>query len=211
MSNASGASNAGILAGIARWYERAMMFLGCTLLAGIVVIMGFQVFFRYVLNDSIIWSEEMCRYFLIWITFLFLGIAYQRGELISLSMLLRIVPCWLHLVLTTVAHLAMLGTLGILIWYGFAFADVNSIQTLPAFDFLWSTFINPREEANLSSWWLYVSIPVGAIFLSLHLIAGYFVRIGKIMAGEPVFPEDVGQEVFSQEVFSRDTFSHGVT
>jgi TRAP-type C4-dicarboxylate transport system permease small subunit len=187
------------LTSIVFWYERLMMIFGCTLLAGIVVIMGFQVFFRYVLNDSIIWSEEMCRYFLIWITFLFLGIAYQRGELISLSMLLRVVPRWLHLVLTTLAHLAMFATLGVLIWYGFAFADVNSIQTLPAFDFLWSSFINPREEANLSSWWLYVSIPVGAILLTLHLVVGYVVRIQKIMADEPVFPEDIGREVSGGE------------
>lgn len=199
MSGTSGTSNRGILASIVFWYERLMMIFGCTLLAGIVIIMGFQVFFRYVLNDSIIWSEEMCRYFLIWITFLFLGIAYQRGELISLSMLLRVVPRWLHLVLTTLAHLAMLATLGILIWYGFAFADVNSIQTLPAFDFLWSSFINPREEANLSSWWLYVSIPVGAILLTIHLIVGYVVRMQKIIAGEPVFPEDIGRELSGGE------------
>jgi TRAP-type C4-dicarboxylate transport system permease small subunit len=199
MSGTSGTSNRGILASIVFWYERLMMIFGCTLLAGIVIIMGFQVFFRYVLNDSIIWSEEICRYFLIWITFLFLGIAYQRGELISLSMLLRVVPRWLHLVLTTLAHLAMLATLGILIWYGFAFADVNSIQTLPAFDFLWSSFINPREEANLSSWWLYVSIPVGAILLAMHLVVGYVVRMQKILVGEPVFPEDIGRELSSGE------------
>jgi len=199
MSGTNGTSNRGLLTSIVFWYERLMMIFGCTLLAGIVVIMGFQVFFRYVLNDSIIWSEEMCRYFLIWITFLFLGIAYQRGELISLSMVLRVVPRWLHLVLTTLAHLAMFATLGVLIWYGFAFADVNSIQTLPAFDFLWSSFINPREEANLSSWWLYVSIPVGAILLTLHLVVGYVVRIQKIMADEPVFPEDIGREVSGGE------------
>ncbi len=199
MSGTSDTSNRGILASIVFWYERLMMIFGCTLLAGIVIIMGFQVFFRYVLNDSVIWSEEMCRYFLIWITFLFLGIAYQRGELISLSMLLRVVPRWLHLVLTTLAHLLMFATLGILIWYGFAFADVNSIQTLPAFDFLWSSFINPREEANLSSWWLYVSIPVGAILLTIHLIVGYVVRVQKIIAGEPVFPEDIGRELSGRE------------
>ena len=182
MSNVNDPLYRSVLAAIARWYTRAMMYLGCTLLAGIVIIMGCQVFFRYVLNDSIIWAEEMCRYFLIWITFLFLGIAYERGELISLTMLLQATPRWANVLLTTIAHILVLCLLGILIWYGFAFAEVNSIQTLPAFDFLWSSFINPREEANLSSWWLYVSIPVGAIFLALHLVAGYFVRIRRILA-----------------------------
>ena len=59
---------------------RGMMFFGCTLLAGIVIIMGVQVFFRYVLNDSIIWAEEMSRYFLIWITFLVLGIGLLNSR-----------------------------------------------------------------------------------------------------------------------------------
>ena len=193
-----GAAGGG-LAGIVRWYTSAMMFFGCSMLAAIVVIMGCQVFFRYVLNDSIIWAEEMCRYLLIWITFLFLGIAYERGELISLTLVLRRVPKWLHLTLTTIAHVASFATLGVLIWYGFAFAEVNSIQTLPAFDFIWAALIDPKEEANLSSWWLYASIPVGAILLTLHLAAGFALKVRHILADEPVYPEDIAEEISAGE------------
>lgn len=44
------------------------------LLSGIVVIMGVQVFMRYVLKNSLAWPEELTRYLFIW--FVFLGMGY---------------------------------------------------------------------------------------------------------------------------------------
>lgn len=38
-----------------------------------------QVFFRYVLNNSLFWSEELARYMLVWISFLGATTAYYRG------------------------------------------------------------------------------------------------------------------------------------
>lgn len=184
----------GLFVTIAHVYTRAMMALGCGLLAATVIIMGVEVFFRYVLNDSIIWAEEMSRYLLIWMTFLFLGIAYQRGELITLSMVLRRVPKAVHVIFTLVAYGASLATLGIIVWFGFAFAEVNSIQTLPAFDFIWASIAGPDEEANISAWWVYASVPVGAGLLALHMLIGGVVRIRRILADLPVFVEDMEQE-----------------
>lgn len=39
-------------------------------LAAMAVIMGVQVFFRYVLGASLSWSEELTRYLFIWAGFL---------------------------------------------------------------------------------------------------------------------------------------------
>ena len=41
-----------------------MRFLAGTSMLAIVVIMIVQVFARYVLNASLIWAEELCRYIL---------------------------------------------------------------------------------------------------------------------------------------------------
>jgi len=40
------------------------------LLGSLVVIMFIQVFFRYVLNNSLSWSEELAKYLFVWMTFL---------------------------------------------------------------------------------------------------------------------------------------------
>lgn len=193
-SDKDGRKDAGLWQQLARWYTRGMLFFGCVMLAGIVIIMGVQVFFRYVLNDSIIWAEEMSRYLLIWITFLFLGIAFQKGEMISLSIVLRLVPRPILLILTLFAYGASLLMLSLLVWYGFQFAEVNSIQTLPAFDFIWSSIAGAGATLDVSSFWLYVSVPVGAAMLAVHILLHAIIRVRKIVAGEVVFDETVEQE-----------------
>ncbi|MDH3235858.1 MAG: TRAP transporter small permease subunit, partial [Alphaproteobacteria bacterium] len=69
------------------WYNRILDTIAAALMGTIVVVMVVQVFARYVLNDSLIWAEELCRYLLIWITFLFIGIAFERGEFIAIDVL----------------------------------------------------------------------------------------------------------------------------
>ena len=64
-----------------------MRLLAGTSMLAIVVIMVVQVFARYVLNASLIWAEELCRYILIWQSFLLIGIAYHQGELVALELL----------------------------------------------------------------------------------------------------------------------------
>jgi len=65
-------------------YERVIKVLAGTSMGFIVVVMIVQVIARYIFNASLIWAEELCRYILIWQTFLFVGYAYFRGELVVL-------------------------------------------------------------------------------------------------------------------------------
>ena len=46
---------------------RIVMLVVMTLMAVIVASMCAQVFWRYVLNDSLIWPEEVSRYAFIWV------------------------------------------------------------------------------------------------------------------------------------------------
>ena len=68
------------------FYERAIRWLAGGSMAVIVTIMIVQVIARYIFNSSLIWAEELCRYILIWQTFLFVGYAYYRGELVVLDL-----------------------------------------------------------------------------------------------------------------------------
>ena len=54
-------------------------FIIVTFMGSMVLILGAQVFTRYVFNWSIFWNEEFARYSLLWIIFLALGIAYEEG------------------------------------------------------------------------------------------------------------------------------------
>lgn len=50
------------------------LFLGLSMIS-FVIIMGLQVFMRYVVNDSLPWPEELSRYIFIW--FAFIGVSYS--------------------------------------------------------------------------------------------------------------------------------------
>ena len=58
--------------------ERRIMFL---LLAGITLVLGIQIVFRFILNNSLTWSEELARFMFIWSTFLSIGFCLREGIL----------------------------------------------------------------------------------------------------------------------------------
>lgn len=60
-----------ILKWLDKYFEESIMLV---LLAIMVIVMGLQVFMRYILNSSLAWPEEFTRYCFIW--FVFLGIGY---------------------------------------------------------------------------------------------------------------------------------------
>ena len=53
------------------------------LVLSIAVIVSASVFFRYVLNDSLSWSEELAKYAMLWLVFLGSPIALRLGKGLS--------------------------------------------------------------------------------------------------------------------------------
>lgn len=92
MSNENLQHKAGRLASAMRMYVSAMRFMAGTIMGSIVIIMVVQVIARYVFNSSLIWAEELCRYLLIWMTFLLLGMSYRSGGLIAVDVVPLMLP-----------------------------------------------------------------------------------------------------------------------
>ncbi|WP_421952945.1 TRAP transporter small permease [Pelagibacterium sp.] len=55
------------------------------IVASYAVITCAQVFYRFVLNDSLVWSEEIVRYGLLWGVMIGAGVAADRGAHIALA------------------------------------------------------------------------------------------------------------------------------
>lgn len=152
------------------WYRHGMRFLAGTSMLAIVVIMIVQVFARYVLNASLIWAEELCRYILIWQSFLLIGIAYQQGELIILDILTGKVSPAMRFLIRLAVTLPVCYFLYLMVRHGIVYAGRFQAQTIPAIDFIWTSLVG--KPAHVPIFWVYVSVPVGCLVLLIHILAG---------------------------------------
>ncbi len=125
----------GLLARLALW-------LAGIALVAMTAMIAAQVLWRYVLNDSIIWTEPASVMIMGWFIFLGAAVGIREGYHLSFDVLLyampdRVVP-WLH----SLSDVAV-GGFGLgMIWYGSSLAWKTAGNQLPslgisgAFDFL---------------------------------------------------------------------------
>lgn len=135
---------------INRIAEIAIFCLGL-LMTSVVIL---QVFFRYGLNHSLFWSEELARYLLIWLTFLGTSVAYHRTAHPSVNLLQNRLSPSMKRQCRVIVHCLSLVFFLILIWYGLEFAFFIRAQTTPSL--------------ALPKWLVFSIIPISGAILVLH-------------------------------------------
>src|SRR5678815_2021951 len=66
-----------------------------TVVIGVVavtIVLVAQVLSRYVLNASLVWSEELARYLTVWLTFLGVGLGVRSGTHFGVTIILERIP-----------------------------------------------------------------------------------------------------------------------
>ncbi len=81
----------------------------------IAVVMGYAIFMRYVMNNSLSWAEEITRYFFVWSSFLSLSFCLKRGSSIKIDMILNTLPAPLQKLNLVVINVVMLACFGYLL------------------------------------------------------------------------------------------------
>src|SRR5207249_1344762 len=74
-----------VLDALARWVAMALATI-------IIAILFVQIFYRYVLNTSIVWSEEVATWCLVWLVFLGSAAIMRRWEHVHIPMLIKRQP-----------------------------------------------------------------------------------------------------------------------
>lgn len=82
----------------------------------LAVIVFLQFFTRYVLNDSLGWTEEVARYVLILVAFLGSITCVRKGSHIFLEFFYRFVPAVVGKALAIVAEIVTFGFYGFMTW-----------------------------------------------------------------------------------------------
>jgi len=100
----------------------------------IFVVVLLQIFFRYILNDPLIWSEELARYLFIWLCFVGWLIASRHNDHISVVFLRDRLPPLAAKLLSLTIQAGYMTLAGILIWQGsYLFRRNLSVETVTLF------------------------------------------------------------------------------
>lgn len=129
------------------------------------LIVATQVFFRYVLNQSLFWSEELARYLLVWLTFLGASAAYYRKANPGVDILYARMSSRYRKGMELLTHIASMGLFAIMIVYGCRFAYFIRLQISPAL--------------QLPKWLIISIIPVSGIVLMIHGVAFFAKALKK--------------------------------
>src|SRR5947207_5517493 len=138
-----------VLDALARWVAMALATI-------IIAILFVQIFYRYVLNTSIVWSEEVATWCLVWLVFIGSAAIMYRWEHVHIPMLIRRLPLRLRPGVIIFAKLATGVAVALIAWYGL------QMVLGP---------VHIRSQASeISTRWIKLSVPIGAALMMLFAL-----------------------------------------
>jgi TRAP-type C4-dicarboxylate transport system permease small subunit len=134
----------------------ASMALACLMLVIAASLGMFQIITRFILERPAEWSEVLIRFSLIWMVFLGIPMAFRRGAMVSVDALYRVSPRRIRRLLDWVVFLAALTLVCVILWWGWDYSLRGKVQTVIGLE-------------DVSMFWAYVAMPVGAVFSIIGL------------------------------------------
>lgn len=144
----------------------AMKSIGMVFLAAFCIIVMISIIFRYVLNDPLVWSEQVCRYLFIWMLMLAMPGMYRTRADICFDMIVNKFPDNVQRMIKTIIDTIVAIFGAFLGWQGIQYIISHGANILPGI--------------NIPQWIIYISQCVGGFILAAaaveHIVhhIGYF-------------------------------------
>jgi TRAP-type C4-dicarboxylate transport system permease small subunit len=124
-----------------------------------LIIASAQVFFRYVINLSISWSQDLLTYMLIWSVFIGISLAVKKRKHIKVELAFVILPERMQFHLKIFSNLVFMAFCGI-----FSYYSMIKVYKL--------IFVNQQisESTGLSMWMIQIAVPIGFILSIYRLV-----------------------------------------
>ena len=110
------------------WVCKAIVFATFII---ILVSGSIQVFYRFILDKSFSWTDELCRYGMVWMTFVGAGYAVRTHQHIAVDLLKNYIPKKIGDVLDRINCAFILFFSAVLTYYGGRLAAMNISQVSP--------------------------------------------------------------------------------
>jgi TRAP-type C4-dicarboxylate transport system permease small subunit len=131
--------------------------VACAMLAISASLGMFQIIMRFVIEAPAEWTEVLIRFSLIWMVFMGIPMAFRQGAMVSVDVLYRWSPAPVKRVLDFVVSGAALALIGVIIWWGWDYANRGKVQTVTGLE-------------EISMFWAYLAMPVGGVFSVISII-----------------------------------------
>ena len=125
----------------------------------IFTIIIIQIFFRYVLNSPLVWTEEMCRYLFIWICFLGWTIALRQGSHIRINFFFERLPLSARKIVSIVFQV-------LIVFFLLQLMRVGITMTM-------RSFTVPTVTLFFSWAYVYLAAPVSATIMILYVVLDF--------------------------------------
>ena len=128
----------------------------------VVFCLGAQVFFRFVLNASLTWSEELSRFAFIWLVYMGAVLGAKERIHIRVTAFHRLLPVGIRGWVIPAADLFWVAINLVFAWQG-------ALQVTHLLRF---SYISPALQWNMA--FIYAVVPLGFLFMSLRIVEGHW-------------------------------------
>ena len=137
--------------------------ISCVL--SIALIVSTSIFFRYVLNDSITWSEEIAKYLMVWMVFVGAPVAMVQSRHIAIEMFPNLFRPRIRALIFLIVNLLIVLTMAFWTYRGFTYTVGGMSQVMSSFDKI------PLEV-------VFASIPFGSCIM---MIISFQISLNQIL------------------------------
>lgn len=136
--------------------------ISCICMGVMVVIIGMQVFNRYVLGSSLVWSEELGRFLFIWSVWIGCSYAMRADRHLRVTALSEFAGPGLRRALDAFAQIATLVFCGFAVVWG-----INMIS------FLMRTG-QQAPALEIPIYWVYLALPLGMSLMAIRCLQNLY-------------------------------------
>jgi len=154
------------------WIDKTVRVVVSAMISIFTVVILVSIFFRYVLNDSLVWSEQVCRYLYVWMVMLGMPVVYRAKGNVAFDLFYNRFSPRVKRLFHVITDLLIACFSGFLALQGLKYTILKG-----------STIIT---GINIPQGYLYVSQPIGGVimifFVIEHIISQ--TKVSDDMVGE---------------------------
>ncbi len=98
----------------------------------LVIVVFFQVFFRYALNSPLAWSEELARFTFVWLVFISAAVVARDDSHMSMNFLVNLMPQKMRVIIDILSKLLISIFMAITMWQTILIMRITASQTSPS-------------------------------------------------------------------------------